>query len=147
MKLLGLAIFFGLACAEQTLPSCAYLATEVKPDDAFQFTVAFLESLSYAKTAFRPSTISADAGPLLQLSDLIFRVKAAGLDYECAAELLRGYRRSKDTSIALTAMTTVLTYQSVSDMEKESVVLLKSLASEGSEKIGSADLAEKMADL
>jgi hypothetical protein len=84
MKLLVLAILSGLGCAgqtAQTAPSCAYLAPEVKPNDPFQFTMAFLESLSYAKSAYRPATdFPANTDPTLQLSDLMFRIKAAGLD-------------------------------------------------------------------
>jgi hypothetical protein len=146
--LLLLAILSGLRCVGQTASSCKYLAPEVKPNDSFQFTMAFLESLSYAKSAFRPSTdLPANADPTLQLSDLIFRIKAADLDYSCAAELLSGYQKSKDTMIALTAFSAVLTYQSLSGMEKESVVLVKEWASGGSDKVSSSDLAEKMANL
>jgi hypothetical protein len=41
----------------------------------------------------------------------------------------------------------VLTYQSLSDMEKESVVLVREWVGEGSDKVSSPDLAEKMANL
>ena len=93
-RILVLAILSGLRCAGQAAPSCKYLAPDVRPDDPFQFTMAFLESLSYAKSAFRPSTdLPANGDPTLQLSDLIFRIKAADLDYSCVAELLSGYQK------------------------------------------------------
>jgi len=138
-----LFLLVGIPCGGQTAPSCKYLAPEVKPDDPFQFAMAFVESLSYAKTAFRPPTpdlASADAA--LQLSDLIFRMKAADLDYNCAAELLSGYQKSKKATTALAATNTVLLFRSLSDKEKESIELLKRYAANPT-----PDLSEQMADL
>ena len=142
-----LAVLSALGCAAQTAPSCTYLAPEVKPDDPFQFTMAFLESLSYAKSAYRPTSLPSQTDAFTQLSDLIFRVKAAELDYSCAAELLGGYRKSKTVMISLGATTSMLTYQRLAELEKETVTLLKSMADNGADRLSPGDLAEKMADL
>jgi hypothetical protein len=147
MKLLVLAVLSALGCAAQTAPSCTYLAPEVKPDDPFQFTMAFLESLSYAKSAYRPTDLPPQTDALTQLSDMIFRVKAAELDYGCAAELLGGYQKSKTLWISLGATTSILIYQKLAELNEETVILLKSMADEGADRISPGDLAEKMADL
>ncbi len=143
-----LTILFGVAVSAQTPTSSACLLTpEVKPDDPFQFTMAVLESLSYARTAFRPTTLPPDSDGLMEISDLIFRIKSADLDFGCAAKLLRGYQKSKDLIVSLAAFNSVVAYESVIDLDKESVVLMKRLAGNGAKAISPGDLAEQMANI
>lgn len=147
MKPALLAVLFCVACWGQTPTSSACLTPAVKPDDPFSFTMSVLESLSYARSAFRATTLPPNSDTLTQVSDLIFRIKAADLDYGCAAEVLRGYQKSKEPSVSLSALNSVLVYESVIALDKETVALLKRLADDGAEKISPGDLAEKMADI
>ena len=148
MKPLLTAALFGIAASAKKPTSSTCIQTaEVKPDDPFQYTMAVLESLSYARSAFRPTTLPVNSDALMQISDLIFRIKAADLDYGCAAELLRGYQKSKEPTVYLAALNSVLAYQSVIDLDKESVVLMKRLAGDGADRISPGDLAEKMVDI
>lgn len=147
MKPLLLAMFFCIVGSGQTPTSSAcLLSPEVKPDDPFQFTMAVLESLSYAKSAFRSTTIPVNSNAFMQISDLISRTKGADLDYGCAAELLRGYQKSKEPVVSLYAMHDVRVYESVIDLDKETVALLKTIIGDGA-GISPGDLAEKMADI
>jgi hypothetical protein len=150
MKLLLLAALFGIASSGQTrapTSSTCIQTAEVKPDDPFQYTMAVLDSLSYARSAFRPTTLSADATAFTQVTDLMFRIKAADLDYGCAAALLRGYQKSKEPLIFLNSMNTVMIYESVIDLDRKTVEFMKTMVSGGLEKVPAGDLAEKVADL
>lgn len=110
--------------------------------------MAFLESLSYARGAYRPPTEAlANADIVSQLSDMIYRIKAADLDYACAADLLRGYQKSKQAMISLAALGTVLDYESLIELDKETVAFVKRAAAPGPHRLSPGDLAEKMADL
>ena len=123
------------------------LTPEVKLDDPFQFTMAVLESLSYARSAFRPTTLPVNSDALMQISDMMFRIKAADLDYGCAMELLRGYQKSKEPVVSLSAMHAVSVYESVIDLDRETVALLKTMIGDGAGRISPGDLVEKMADI
>src|SRR5262249_50233300 len=110
MRLVLLAVFgVGIGVAQEAKPSCGVVNTALRPDDAFQFTMSFFDSLEEARFAYRPSSdLPPGADPMLQLSDLLFRIKASSLKYDCAAELLRGYQRSKTVPISLAAAYTIL---------------------------------------
>jgi hypothetical protein len=149
MRILFLAFVFGVASSGQIpTPSACIVTPEVKPSDPFQFTMAVLDSMSYARrAAMRPNTLSAGTDAFTQVSDWIYRIKSAALDYGCAAELLRGYQKSKNIYIAVSAMRGVRFYEALINFDGELVALRKKTIGDGPGRLNAGDLAEKLADL
>jgi len=141
-----------LALAGTDLVAAPCLTPEVKPEDPFQFTMALVESFSYAKSALsiKKSAVTLEQHRrenLEALFEMIYGTKSAERDYICAAELLEGYLKSRSEMIATSASGVALTYRALIKADKEILSLIKATLDDGAGNIKAGALAEKIADL
>ncbi|OFV97068.1 MAG: hypothetical protein A3H94_00875 [Acidobacteria bacterium RIFCSPLOWO2_02_FULL_60_20] len=139
------ALLSGFAMiAEPGWSLCLSSTISARDAEPFRYTMALVESFSYAKSALSQVAPGDTPNGAPDLTEMIYQLKSAAEDYKCAAESVAGQPKSKDEKIALSAEAAKSTFLALITHEERMIQLVKDTLDR---KVSAGDLAERLAEI
>ncbi len=142
----GLLVFLVFATAD----AACINTREIKKGSGYTFSLALIDSFGYAKSGlerFSSEVPSRDTNFVSSAGQLMYEVKLAAKDYECAASIVASYKSSKNEAIQTAAEAAYRVYTSIVALDQQLINEYKKVLDGKVRDAETSAFVERIADL
>jgi hypothetical protein len=133
--------------AHETAAACPYPSIISTKNDPNDYVRALVDSYGLAQSALSRTSKETDRTTNHTTFDQIDLLKLAKTDYECAAEAVNGFRKSKDEAIKASAEGAHLVYSALKQLNESGISELQKLAALNPKKVDVPAIVERLSDI